>query len=149
MTQTEFETLLADNTKRIQQDIVWQEDEDGSPGVEFRVPVNSDSGFPIFIKGWYNQAAKTLSYSLIYRGVGRIYGLDLGKDHHNPSCNHVGEKHKHRWNDTVRDKDAYVPSDITLSSDDPAGVWREFCQEAKINHVGTMRRPPQPTGGTF
>ena len=51
MTQAEFDSLLADSTKRIDQDITWQEDEDHSPGVEFRVPVNSDPGFPIFIKG--------------------------------------------------------------------------------------------------
>lgn len=142
MTQAEFETLLADNSKRIEQDIIWQEDEDRSPGVEFRVPVNSDSGFPIFIKGWYNREARTLSYSLIHRGVGRIYGLDLGKDHHNPSCTFVGEKHKHSWNELSRDKDAYVPADITMPGSDPVGVWREFCQEARINHVGVMHPPP-------
>ena len=142
MTQAEFDSLLADSTKRIDQDITWQEDEDHSPGVEFRVPVNSDPGFPIFIKGWYNREAQTLSYALIHRGVGRIYGLDLGKDHHNPSCTYVGEKHKHSWNDIVRDKDAYVPADITMPANDPVGVWREFCQEAKINHVGVMLPPP-------
>jgi hypothetical protein len=142
MTQAEFEALLADNSKRIDQDILWQEDEDRSPGVEFRVPVNSDSGFPIFIKGWYNREAQTLSYSLIHRGVGRIYGLDLGKDHHNPSCDYVGEKHKHRWSDAVRDKDAYMPPDITIPATNPVGVWSEFCQKAKINHVGVMYPPP-------
>ncbi|MGH8191833.1 MAG: DUF6978 family protein, partial [Rhodanobacteraceae bacterium] len=42
----------------------------------------------------------------------RIYGLDLGKDHHNPQCNQVGEKHKHRWTDQYRDKEAYEPRDI-------------------------------------
>ena len=142
MTQAAFEALLADTSKRIEQDIVWQEDEDRSPGVEFRVPIDSDSGFPIFIKGWYNWEARTLSYSLIHRGVGRIYGLDLGKDHHNPSCTYVGEIHKHSWSEVSRDKDAYVPADITMAASDPVGVWREFCQEAKINHVGVMNSPP-------
>jgi hypothetical protein len=145
MTQAEFESLLSDTTKRIEQDISWQEDEDHSPGVEFRVQVDSDLGFPLFIKGWYNREAQTLSYALIFRGVGRIYGLDLGKDHHNPSCVYVGEKHKHSWSDVVRDQDAYVPADITLPASDPLGVWREFCQEAKINHVGVMRPPPSRT----
>lgn len=142
MTQAEFEALLADNSKRIEQDIVWEEDEDRSPGVEFRVSVDSNSGFPIFIKGWYNREAQTLSYSLIHRGVGRIYSLDLGKDHHNPSCNHVGEKHKHIWNEVTRDKGAYVPDDITTPATDPIGVWRQFCEEAKINHQGVMHAPP-------
>ncbi len=86
MTQTEFEALLADVTKRIEEDISWIEDEDHSPGVEFRIQVVSDPGFPLFVKGWYNREVQTLSYALIHRGVGRIYGLDLGRDHHNPSA---------------------------------------------------------------
>src|SRR5438552_264087 len=133
MTDGEFESLLADGTKRIEQDIAWQEDEDHSPGVEFRVQVNSDPGFPLFIKGWYNREAQTLSYSLIHRGVGRIYGLDLGKDHHNPSCPYVGETHKHRWNELMKDKEAYVPTDVAAPASDPIGVWRLFCQEATIS----------------
>ncbi|MGH7928242.1 MAG: DUF6978 family protein [Candidatus Binatia bacterium] len=74
-----------------------------------------------------------------------MYGLDLGKDHHNPSCEYVGEKHKHCWSDVVRDKEAYVPADITMPASDPVGVWREFCQEAKINHLGVMRPLPPRT----
>jgi len=142
MTQAEFEALLADGTKRIEQDIIWQEDEDRSPGVEFRVQVISDPGFPLFIKGWYNREAQTLSYALIHRGVGRIYALDLGKDHHNPSCVYVGEKHKHRWSEVVKDKEAHAPDDITALANDPVGVWREFCQEANISHTGVMHSPP-------
>ena len=142
MTEAEFQALLADATKRIEQDISWLGDEDRSPGLEFRAEVISDPGFPLFIKGWYNREAQTLSFSLIHRGVGRIYGLDLGKDHHNPSCVYVGEKHKHSWSDVVRDKEAYVPEDIIAAANDPVGVWREFCQEAKINHTGVMHPPP-------
>jgi len=142
MTQAEFEALLADDTKRIEEDILWLGDEDRSPGLEFRAEVISGPGFPLFIKGWYNRDAQTLSYALIHRGVGRIYGLDLGRDHHNPSCVYVGERHKHSWNDVVRDKEAYVPGDITALVNDPVGVWREFCQEAKIDHTGVMHQPP-------
>ena len=35
------------------------------------------------VKGRYNGAAGTLTYALILKTAGRIYGLDLGKDHHN------------------------------------------------------------------
>ena len=77
MNQTEFETLLTDNTKRIAGDISWEEDEDHSPAVEFRVEADSDAGYPIFIKGSYNALAGTLSYTLIHRGSGGIYALDL------------------------------------------------------------------------
>ena len=142
MIQTEFEALLSDTTKRILGDITWNNDEDHSPAVEFRVEVESDPGYPIFVKGSYNAVIGTLSYALIHRGSGRVYALDLGKDHHNPDCNYVGEKHKHRWNEPVRDREAYVPNDITAPVTDAISVWRQFCVEASILHQGTMHTPP-------
>ncbi len=143
MIQNEFEILISDTAKRIVGDIFWAEDEDHSPSVEFRVDVESDAGYPIFIRGSYNASALTLTYALIHRGSGRIYALDLGKDHHNPDCPYVGEKHKHRWNEVVRDKEAYVPADITASVSDPVAVWKQFCEEAKIQHAGKLQTPPQ------
>jgi hypothetical protein len=79
---------------------------------------------------------------LILKTAGRVYGLDLGKDHHNPQCNQVGEKHKHRWTEQFRDKEAYVPDDITEQAANPVSVWAQFCKEAKIEHHGTMTSPP-------
>ena len=143
MVQNEFNLLITDATKRIAADISWSEDEDHSPTVEFRVEVESDAGYPIFMRGSYNAAALTLTYALIHRGSGRIYALDLGEDHHNPDCHYVGEKHKHRWNESVRDKEAYVPPDITAPVNDPVAVWKQFCEEAKIQHAGRMQPPPQ------
>lgn len=142
MNQTDFEVLISDTTKRVVGDITWVDDEDHSPAVEFRVEVDSDAGYPIFLKGSYNARAGALSYTLVHRGSGRIYALDLGKDHHNPSCTNVGEKHKHRWNEAVRDKEAYVPDDITASVTDPVAVWHQFCAEAHIQHLGVMHLPP-------
>lgn len=78
---------------------------------------------------------------LVHRSAGRIYGLDLGADHHNPSCQRVGEKHKHRWTEEFRDKEAYVPTDITASWDQPQEVWAQFCYEAKIHHNGRLHLP--------
>lgn len=143
MNQTDFEALLADTTKQISGDIDWEKDEDHSPAVEFRAEVQSNPGYPIFIKGSYNALAQALSFTLVHRGSGRIYALDLGKDHHNPSCTNIGETHKHRWNEPLRDKEAYVPEDITVPATDPVGVWREFCAEAKIQHLGVMHQPPK------
>ena len=113
MTETEFDALLADPTKQITEDITWQEDDDHSPGLEFRVEVASAPAYPLFVVGRYNRQAGTLTYALIHRGIGRLYALDMGKDHHNPSCQYMGEKHKHRWTEQFRDKDAYVPDTIT------------------------------------
>ncbi len=132
---------MKDDTKRITGPIIWMEDEDHSPAREFRVEVESAGGWPLFINGRYNSAAGTLSYALILKTSGRIYGLDLGKDHHNPGCDQVGEKHKHRWSERYADKNAYVPDDIEAPVADPVKVWREFCTEAGIRHDSGMEPP--------
>lgn len=142
ITQNEFEALIADRTKTIEGDLRWTEDEDHSPAFQFRAEVRSEAGYPLFINGRINPLAGTLSFTLIHRATGRVYGLDLGADHHNPTCNHVGEKHKHRWTDRFADKEAYAPDDITASADGPLTVWRQFCAEAKITHQGILQRPP-------
>ncbi len=142
LTQIEFDALLDDATKRIDGDIDWLEDEDHSPSVEFCAEIKSDPGYPLFVRGSYSAPAKAVTFALIHRGVGRIYALDLGKDHHNPTCQMVGEKHKHRYTEQYRDKVAYVPTDITAPANDPVGVWEQFCMEAKISHAGTLHAPP-------
>jgi hypothetical protein len=142
LSQDEFEQIINDSTKRIEGDIKWLEDEDHSPAVEFRVEIQSDAGYPLFLKGRFNPLSEKLSYHIIHTGVGRIYGLDLGQDHRNPDGNAVGEKHKHRWRELVRDKEAYVPSDITSPATSPELVWEQFCEEAKIIHEGKMLPPP-------
>lgn len=142
MTNAEFEALLQDQAKTIAKDISWSEDEDHSPAVEFRVEVENAQSVPLFIRGSFNRLAETLSFAVIHRGVGRIYALDMGKDHHNPSCTFTGRLHKHRWTETFRDKDAYVPPDITAPASDPVTVWHQFCAEFNLTHTGTMHAPP-------
>ena len=146
LTDGEFTSILNDDTKRIDGDVNWVEDEDHSPAFEFRVNVTSESGWPLFVKGRFNSLAGTLTYALILTTVGRIYGLDLGKDHHNPHCEQVGEKHKHRWSERYSDKEAYVPHDVKALVSDPVSVWQEFCIEAGIHHDGVMSRPPAIQG---
>src|ERR1035437_2511479 len=147
--QTEFETLIHDASKRIDGDIVWVEDEDHSPSREFRAEIGSDAGWPLFLKGSYNPLLPALTYAVIHRAAGRIYVLDLGKDHRNPQNTQLGEKHKHRWSEQFRDKEAYVPPDITHPANDPVAVWEQFCMEAKIAHHGTMQSPPPFSGDLF
>ncbi len=146
LTDSEFEAILQDGTKRIVDPITWKEDEDHSPAWEFRIDIKSESGWPLFVVGRYNAEAGTLTYALILKTEGRIYGLDLGRDHHNPQCDRVGEKHKHRWSQQDRDKTAYVPDDVTAPVSDPVSVWTEFCAEARICHEGLMQPPPQKQG---
>ncbi len=142
LTNAEFASILEDGSKRIEGNIAWCEDEDHSPTMEFRAEVLSAMGWPLFVRGSYNRLAGALTYALILKPEGRIYALDLGKDHHNPQCTQVGEKHKHRWTEQMRDKEAYVPADITAPVSDPVSVWREFCAEARIEHKGNLPQPP-------
>lgn len=122
LSQEEFEVILKDESKAIQEDIVWMED---SLWFKFKAEIQTNSeNYQLSIRGTYNPIIYTLSYHVICPPYGRIYGLDLGKDHKNPDGKLVGEKHKHRWSEIYRDKQAYVPSDITASADDPVKVWR-------------------------
>jgi len=149
LAQTEFEALLSDASKRIEGDVAWQADEDHSPCLDFRAEVRSDNGWPLFVRGSYNPLIPALSYNLILKTEGRVYGLDLGKDHHNPQCNQVGECHKHRWTERFRDKEAFSPADITASPAHPVDVWVQFCAEAGIDHWGRMLPPPPQQGDLF
>lgn len=149
LTNAEFESILADDTKRIEGDIQWLEDEDHSPSVEFRAEVVSEAGWPLFIRGSYNPLIPAVTFAMILKTAGRVYALDLGRDHHNPECNQVGEKHKHRWTEQYRDKEAYEPNDITEPASNPLGVWEQFCAEARIRHNGTMAAPRPPEGDLF
>ncbi len=140
--QDEFEAILNDLSKKIDGNIEWKHDEQHPFWVGFRAEIISDENYPLFVKGSYNSTIDALSYVIIHRTVGRIYGLDLGKDHANPDGTRVGEKHKHRWDEVVRDKAAYVPQDITAPASQPLKVWQQFCLEAKIVHNGVMSEPP-------
>jgi len=144
VTQAEFDKILADASKRVAGDLYWREDDDHSPAFEFGAEVESEAGYPLFVKGWLNRPAGKLSYAVIHRATGRIYALDLGADHHNPTSQRLGEKHRHSWTDRHADKLAYVPVDVTAGPDNPVTAWQQFCAEAKIRHDGVLH-PPPPT----
>ena len=86
---------------------------------------------------------------LVLKTSGRIYALDIGKDHHNPECERVGEKHKHRWTERYKDKLAYVPHDITEPASDPTAVWEQFCAEAAFRHLRVLEPIPPTQGELF
>lgn len=141
ITEMEFEVILADRTKVIEGDIDWVDEEHHSPARVFRVSVLAYEGHVLDVVGRWNPKAGKLSYALLYRGLGRIYALDIGARHRNPTGEHVGETHKHSWTDQYRDKLAYAPQDITERWDRPVEVWKQFCAEARIVHAGTLARP--------
>lgn len=142
LTNAEVEAILRDESKRVFGDIAWKSDEDHSLAVEFVVPLESEMGWPLVARGSYNRHVPAVSFALILKNVGRIYALDVGKEHHNPQCVYTGDLHKHRWNEQFRDKEAYVPTDITAAATDPVHVWEQFCLEALITHDGKLHAPP-------
>ena len=142
LSQEEFDSLINDSSKRINGDITWSEG-NSAFSVKFRAEIITNNNDDLFVQGSWNSMIEALSYHLVYRSVGRIYGLDMGKDHRNPDGKLIGEVHKHRWTETYRDKQAYKPLDIKASASQPLEVWQQFCKEAGIVHNGTMYRPPE------
>ena len=149
LTQDEFEEILADRTKRIDGDILWTHDEDHSQRQEFRAIVASESDWGLWVYGNWNPANESLSLALIHgrrtrKNAQRIIGLDIGGPPHRnpkPDRTQVGKKHKHRWSVEHGDKWAYVPEDITAAWNRPLAVWKQFCLEVRILHLGEMRSP--------
>lgn len=142
-TEQEFEILIRDNSKTISEDINWIADKNHSHSFIFKKQITSNANYPIFVKGNFNILRGVLSYTIIHRSVGRIYGLDMGQNHRNPSNKKkVGRVHKYSWTELYRDGEAYCPTDITKPLNDVVGVWHEFCLEANINHNGAMIIPP-------
>ena len=140
LSKQEYRAIIDDNTKVITENIAW-EGASNSPSREFRINVDSDEGYPIFVKGWYNASSGKLSYAIIHRSVGRIHGLDLGAAHRNPNGEPMGEKHKNYWVPGSRDKWAYVPMDITETWNRPVAVWHQFCREVNVRHLGIIQDP--------
>ncbi len=78
---------------------------------------------------------------LLHEPSGCIVRLELGKvKHRNPSAEWLIGTHKHRWSEQFRDKQAYVPDDITYAWDKPRQVWIQFCDEIGVSHLGNLRK---------
>lgn len=139
LSQEEFELLIMDDSKEIIGDITWEEDQNHAGSLIFGNEIISRINYPIYIKGSFNFKRGTLSFAVIYRNLGRIYGLDMGQSHRNRATGKKsGRVHKHRWTELYKDQETYVPLDITKPFADVIGVWREFCSESKIIHEGKM-----------
>ena len=65
LSQQEYDAIISDRTKVIEEDIVW-EGPGNSPTREFRIDIDSSEGYPIFVKGWYNPRSGKLSFSIIH-----------------------------------------------------------------------------------
>ena len=143
MLQEEFETLIADTTKRVVGTIAWEVAKDNPSAKTFRVVVDVSGRYPLFVQGRYNPQGQKLSYPLVskQKDVGRIYGLDFGQTHINPDLSVVGDPHKNYWTEGDGDRWAYEPRDISATWNDPIRAWTEFCVEANILFFDIMLPP--------
>lgn len=144
--ETDVASIIADTSKVIEGDIVWRRKGRRGRQHTFRADIRSDSGLELYIDGYINPRSRKLSYTLVLKDPlpsqsRRIYGLDIGREHENKGEGMVGATHKTRWRDHHRDKWAYAPPDITAPWSDPVLAWTQFCAEANLRHIGTMRAP--------
>ena len=109
-------------------DIYWLGDEDDSPARSFRAEVASNGGWSLFIQGHYNQRAARLTYALILRSVGRIYGLCLGKlTTINFDAHKFSWKHMHRWTERYLGQGSLHSGHNHCPGERPdSGLWRQF-----------------------
>ncbi len=141
LTEAVVNAIVADTTKVIESDIVWEPDENIRGAQQFRVRVGSVERRDLVLRGWFNHLAGKLSYTLFVPQFGRIYGLDLGANHKNKNGEWLIGTHKVRWTPEDLDKRAYAPEDITAGWWEPGIVWDQFCTEANLRHTGTMIGP--------
>lgn len=72
------------------------------PYMKARAAVESSTGFDLAVEVTYNPNVAKMSGCLFARHVkpnwARLYGVDIGDDHHNPDCQMTGDPHRHnRW----------------------------------------------------
>ena len=142
LSQPEFERLLADPTKRIAGDIAWTDDAGHPTAQQFRAGIDSDGGWPIWARGWWQPLSKKLTYTIVHAEAGRIFGLDLGSvPHLNPSGEQLIGGHMHIWAETEGDQPAFPRGGVGYSWENPIEVWQIFCAEVNLVHRGRLLPP--------
>lgn len=139
--QHEYDKIMSDTSKRIDENISWEVSSEYAQDQKFRQNVLSELECSLFVHGWWNPSTCKLSYVLIFEKTSRILGLDTGDcGHHNPTCQSIKGPHIHKWNEKYKDKIADSAPDIK-NWDQPREVWDQFCSLAVIEHKGKMIEP--------
>lgn len=127
---------------RIEGDIHWLPDRRNSLAFRFRADVRTSDPNDHHIEGWYNPDSEKLTFTLFRPDRGRIYGLCMGISHPELDIENPRRPHKHYWTDARRDRNRYLPDDISADWTNPAEVWSEFRQESHLEHDGQFYGPP-------
>ena len=140
----DVETILADSSKRINQDITWALDNAQSPIQGFEVEVISESGPRMSVTGWLNPEREKLNLNLFvfdHQAQRRIFAFNSGTVfHRNPSGERLTVTHVHRWTAEYGDRLADPRPDLPPWNQ-PLALWLQFCREANILHHGRMTLP--------
>ena len=141
----EAESLFNDPEKCIVEDIIWSRDPYHTSTFIFRETIYCHN-LQMTIKGSFNSDLISTSFTILHPKKMRIYALNHGgTTHENDDGTKNGRLHKHRYR-PEEPSWAYEPDDITANPDELEKLWKEFCDEAKIYHVGQFFLPDFESG---
>lgn len=148
LSQAEFEAILADDSKRIVGDIVWESAGGHADARRFDVHVSSDAGRDLVVQGYFRPSKRKLALSLIAAGR-RVAGVDFGSNvrHRNLSGTRVTGPHLQFWSEQTGEVEARPLPEAAPDRDQPAEVWAWMCERLGILHLGDMIPPDDDETG--
>jgi hypothetical protein len=114
-----------------------------------RGEVQSQTGFELAVEVTWSSRTQKSSACLFVKRVkplwSRIFGIDLGDDHHNPDCVMTGDPHRHnQW--TVRHGSRFASPAPDLRGKGVSEMFSAFLRECKIDMIGTLAMPAVQRG---
>lgn len=137
----DIDAILDDPSKTIEGNIQWLPDPNHPSAWIFHAPVAHSGETPLVAHGTLQPGQDRLSYLLVLRAVGRVFGICWGYRHLNPSGETVPGPHIHRWTSEHLDRRVEPLGDAGDGASDPIAAWRQFCTRANIVHRGALHPP--------
>lgn len=122
--------------KTINNDILWKRV--NRHNYEFKQEIDIGYPFTLQFNGTFNILVNNYKFALIYQGE-RIAGMCVGKDHHNPTCQHISGSHIHIWNE--EEKDSYAEKIEFDNIEKIEHGLNFFCERNNIYINGTVFWP--------
>lgn len=142
LSQADFESIIADDSKRIVGDIVWRRTRSHIPAFELSASIQSDFYSELRVAAWHRPDNSRLTLTLLYRNL-RIAGLDYGPNvaHTNRDGSRLVGAHFHVWDAEAGSAEAQSPVQFTAGPRQIDQTWRQFCAELRIVHLGDLVLP--------
>lgn len=131
--------------KRIEDDVRFEQKQ---TWFKARAAVLGVEDHELFLELSWNATADKISVVLIVKrvapGFARIYGADVGTDHHNPTCDQAGDPHRHdQWTEKHGERMASRADDLVSAN--VRLLFDDTLKRCNITFAGTFT-PPAPTG---